>query len=73
MSVAFTREEGAQTAAETQLPDRLVSPHPNLVTESGLKALNGAMADARARLTTPLSRSRTRTNVDALRRPLVGI
>ena len=36
MSVAFTKEESAETAAETLLPDRLVSPHPNLVTEAGL-------------------------------------
>ncbi len=39
LSVAFTKEESAETAAETLLPDRLVSPHPNLVTEAGLKAL----------------------------------
>ena len=48
MSVAFTREESAETAAEFQLPDRPVSPHPNLVTPSGLKALEAAMAAARA-------------------------
>src|SRR5258706_15658861 len=29
----------AETASETLLPYRLVSPHPNLVTEAGLKAL----------------------------------
>lgn len=39
MSVAFTKEESAETASETQLPDRPISPHPNLVTEAGLKAL----------------------------------
>lgn len=39
MSVAFTKEESAETAAETLLPDRPISPHPNLVTEAGLKAL----------------------------------
>lgn len=39
MSVAFTKEESAETASETLLPDRPVSPHPNLVTEAGLKAL----------------------------------
>jgi transcription elongation GreA/GreB family factor len=48
MSVAFTREESAETAAETHLPDRPVSPHPNLVTAAGLKALEEAMAEARA-------------------------
>ena len=48
MSVAFTREESAETAAEVELPDRPVSPHPNLVTASGLEALADAMAEWRA-------------------------
>jgi len=48
MSVAFVREESAETAAEVDLPDRPISPHPNLVTELGLQALKKAMADARA-------------------------
>ena len=39
MSVAFTKEDSAETASETLLPDRPVSHHPNLVTEAGLKAL----------------------------------
>jgi transcription elongation GreA/GreB family factor len=39
LSVAFTKEESAETASETLLPDRSVSPHPNLVTAGGLKAL----------------------------------
>jgi len=39
LSVAFTKEDSAETASETLLPDRPVSPHPNLVTEAGLKAL----------------------------------
>jgi transcription elongation GreA/GreB family factor len=47
MSVAFTREESAETAAEFQLPDRPVSPHPNFVTASGHKALEAALAQAR--------------------------
>ena len=47
MSVAFTKEESAETAAEVQLPDRPISPHPNLVTANGLKALEEAIADAR--------------------------
>ncbi|WP_371420292.1 transcription elongation factor GreA [Tardiphaga sp.] len=47
MSVAFTKEESAETAAETQLPDRPVSPHPNLVTEAGLKALEAQLQAAR--------------------------
>ncbi|WP_441233998.1 transcription elongation factor GreA [Bradyrhizobium sp. 930_D9_N1_4] len=48
MSVAFTKEESAETAAETLLPDRPISPHPNLVTEAGLQALQSQLQDARA-------------------------
>ena len=48
MSVAFTREESAETAAEVELPDRPISPHPNLVTVSGLEALTVAMRESRA-------------------------
>ena len=47
MSVAFTKEDSAETAAETLLPDRPVSPHPNLVTEAGLKALEFQLQQAR--------------------------
>ncbi|WP_291868693.1 transcription elongation factor GreA [Bradyrhizobium sp.] len=47
MSVAFTKEDSAETAAETLLPDRPVSPHPNLVTEAGLKALELQLQQAR--------------------------
>ena len=47
MSVAFTREETAETAAEVELPDRPISPHPNLVTASGLDALTNAMRESR--------------------------
>jgi transcription elongation GreA/GreB family factor len=47
MSVAFTREESAETAAEVELPDRPISPHPNLVTSSGLDALTNAMRESR--------------------------
>lgn len=47
MSVAFTKEDSAETAAETLLPDRPVSPHPNLVTEAGLKALESGFEQAR--------------------------
>ena len=39
MSVAFTKEDSAETASETLLPDRPISPHANLVTQAGLKAL----------------------------------
>jgi len=46
LSVAFTKEESAETASETQLPDRPISPHPNLVTETGLNALQSQLQQA---------------------------
>lgn len=48
MSVAFTKEESAETAAETLLPERPVPEGPNLVTAAGLKALEEHLAAARA-------------------------
>jgi transcription elongation GreA/GreB family factor len=47
MSVAFTREEDYEAAA-ADLPDRPISPHPNLVTPKGLAELDEALAQARA-------------------------
>lgn len=47
MSVAFTREEDHEAQA-ADLPDRPISPHPNLVTESGLAAIEAELAAARA-------------------------
>jgi transcription elongation GreA/GreB family factor len=47
MSVAFVKEESAEAAAETLLPDRPISPHPNRVTEAGLEALQAQLAEAR--------------------------
>ncbi|THK35384.1 transcription elongation factor GreA [Ensifer sp. MPMI2T] len=47
MSVAFVKEESAETASETLLPDRAISPHPNLVTDAGLKALETQLRQAR--------------------------
>jgi transcription elongation GreA/GreB family factor len=47
LSVAFTKEESAETASETQLPDRPISPHPNLVTEAGLRGLEVQLRAAR--------------------------
>jgi transcription elongation GreA/GreB family factor len=47
VSVAFTREESAETAAEVELPDRPISPHPNLVTASGLETLTNAVTESR--------------------------
>ncbi|KAA1180171.1 transcription elongation factor GreA [Rhizobium tropici] len=47
MSTAFMKEESAEAAAETVLPDRPISSHPNLVTEAGLKALELQLQEAR--------------------------
>ena len=47
MSVAFTREEDLEATA-ADLPDRPISPHPNLVTPEGLAAIEVALASARA-------------------------
>jgi transcription elongation GreA/GreB family factor len=47
LSVAFTKEESAETASETLLPDRIISPHLNLVTEAGLKAMEAQLRQAR--------------------------
>lgn len=47
MSVAFVKEESAEAASETLLPDRPISPHPNLVTEAGLKVLELQLQQAR--------------------------
>jgi transcription elongation GreA/GreB family factor len=47
MSVAFTREEDYEAAA-ADLPDRPISPHPNLVTPQGMALLEEALALARA-------------------------
>jgi transcription elongation GreA/GreB family factor len=48
VSVAFTKEESAETASETMLPERPISEHPNLVTAAGLTALEAQLAQARA-------------------------
>lgn len=47
MAVAFTREEDYESQA-ANLPDRPISPHPNLVTASGLAAIDAELAAARA-------------------------
>ena len=47
MSVAFTKEQDAESVA-ADLPDRPISPHPNLVTPQGLALLEEALAQARA-------------------------
>jgi transcription elongation GreA/GreB family factor len=47
MSVAFTREEDLEATA-ADLPDRPISPHPNLVTPSGLARIEAALTAARS-------------------------
>jgi transcription elongation GreA/GreB family factor len=47
MAVAFTKEESSETASETQLPDRPISSEPNLVTATGLAALQAQLEAAR--------------------------
>ncbi len=47
MAVALTREEDYEAQA-ANLPDRPVSTHPNLVTASGLAAIEAELAAARA-------------------------
>lgn len=47
MSVAFTKEEDSESAA-ADLPDRPISPHPNLVTARGLAQLDEELGKARA-------------------------
>lgn len=48
MSVAFTKEDSAETASEVLLPDRPVSAEPNLVTADGMAALEQSVHEARA-------------------------
>lgn len=48
MSVAFTKEDSAETASETHLPERPISSHPNLVTAAGLQALERQLQEAQA-------------------------
>ncbi len=47
MSVASTRDADVESAA-ADLPDRPISSQPNLVTASGLAALDAALAEAKA-------------------------
>lgn len=54
MSVAFTKEEDYESTA-ADLPDRPISPHPNLVTAEGLALIEAALAEARAAMTSAKS------------------
>lgn len=48
MSVAFTKEDSAETAAETMLPEKPIPDGPNLVTARGLADLQRQLAEATA-------------------------
>jgi hypothetical protein len=50
MSVAFVRAESAEAAQEVSLPLRAISAYPNLVTQSGLRALERAFAHSQQAL-----------------------
>ena len=65
MSVAFTREEDLEAAA-ADLPDRPISPHPNLVTREGMAALDAALEAARG----AYSAAQARGDVKADRTPM---
>lgn len=62
------KEESAETAAETLLPERPLSPHPNLVTETGLKTLETQLAEAR----TAFETANAIEDVNEKRRQLAG-
>lgn len=55
MSVAFTKEDSAETAAETMLPEKPIPPGPNLVTAVGLAQLERQLAEATAAYETALA------------------
>jgi transcription elongation GreA/GreB family factor len=68
LSVAFVKEESAEAASETLLPDRPISPHPNLVTPAGLAALETQLAAAR----TAFEAANTIEDVNERRRQSAG-
>ena len=65
MSGAFTKEQDVEAAA-ADLPDRPISPHPNLVTPAGLAALDAALTAARA----AYASAKASGDVDADRTPI---
>jgi transcription elongation GreA/GreB family factor len=65
LSVAFTREEDVEAAA-AYLPERPISPHPNLVTRTGLEKLDADLAAAREAFTAAQSNK----NLQADRSPM---
>ncbi len=67
MSVAFTKEGDAESVA-ADLPDRPISPHPNLVTPQGLAQLDAALAEARAAFTAARSQGDAQADRTAMAR-----
>ena len=67
MSVAFTKEQDHEAAA-ADLPDRPISPHPNLVTPAGLAQLDEALAQARAAYTAAKASGDIQTDRTAMAR-----
>ncbi|HEY2752752.1 transcription elongation factor GreA [Phenylobacterium sp.] len=67
MAVAFTREEDYESQA-ADLPDRPVSPHPNLVTATGMAAIEAELAAARAAYSTAQAEGGVSTDRTAMAR-----
>ena len=67
MSVAFTKEQDSESAA-ADLPDRPVSPRPNLVTASGLAQLDDALGQARAAYSSAQAHGDVQANRTAMAR-----
>jgi transcription elongation GreA/GreB family factor len=67
MSVAFTKEEDSESAAAA-LPDRPISPHPNLVTPEGLAQLEASLAAAKAAYTAAQTSGEVKTDRTAMAR-----
>ena len=71
MSVAFTKEEDSEAAA-ADLPDRPISPHPNLVTAAGLAQLDEELAKARAAYAAAQAKVDVSADRTAMARALLG-
>ena len=67
MSVAFTREEDSESAAAA-LPDRPISPHPNLVTPEGMAQLEASLAAAKMAYGAAQAAGDVKTNREAMAR-----
>jgi len=67
MAVAFTREEDHESRA-ADLPDRPISPHPNLVTATGLAAIEAELAAAREAYAAAQSQGNVSTDRTAMAR-----